>query len=486
MNYLIQTFGCQANKADSERIAGVLEAMGFDETHTTDAADVIVLNTCSVRQSAENRVYSRMEKLRELKAQKPNVKVIVAGCMIGPHGAKPRDGAVTDRLAGADKLVGTQDYSRLWEIFKDLAPTPREYLNTRLPFKKMEKDQGFVLISSGCNNFCTFCIVPYARGKEISRPMHEIIDEVHQLVDRGYRKITLLGQNVNSYGADLVLGKPLGGDRMQINELKRQRKLHREQRLLRMRSRSSHSEPFDSNHTHASVPHSGEESLTLQSRDSSQVSLRETVQNDLVFAPGPFADLSEIESAATKAGEYTLPSGRTVQPVQIKHLGKIRVPTLFPYLLEEVALIPGVEQLSFISSNPWDFSDELIDVIAKYPSIDRHIHLPVQSGDNNVLKRMNRWYTREEYLTLIDKIKAKVPEVTFGTDIIVGFPGETEDEFQNTVDLCQQVNFKVGFIAEYSIRPGTGASFMPDNVGNPTKKQRFHVLDTLINNIQHH
>lgn len=479
MNYLIQTFGCQANKADSERIAGVLEAMGFDETKALDSADVVVLNTCSVRQSAEDRVYSRMEKLRELKNQKPSLKVVVAGCMIGPHGAKPRDGYVTQRLAGADKLIGTQDYSRLWEIFKDIAPTPREYLNTRLPFKKMEQDQGFVLISSGCNNFCTFCIVPYARGKEISRPMHEIIHEVKQLVSRGYKKITLLGQNVNSYGADLVLGKPLGGDRVQINELKRQRKLHREQRIARLRTSTRHPERFrDSDTVEGSRGQSA-----LSRRDPSLIAQDD--ESSSSFVPGPFADLSSIQTAADQTGEYTLPSGRTVKPIQVKHLGKIRVPTLFPYLLEEVALIPGVEQLSFISSNPWDFSDELIDVIARYPSIDRHIHLPVQSGDNNVLKRMNRWYTREEYLHLIDKIKVKVPEATFGTDIIVGFPGETEAEFKNTVDLCQKVNFKIAFIAEYSIRPGTGASFMKDNVGNPTKKARFRILDSLINNVQH-
>jgi tRNA-2-methylthio-N6-dimethylallyladenosine synthase len=453
MHYLIQTFGCQANKADSERIAGVLEAMGFSQTSDLPQADVVVLNTCSVRQSAEDRVYSRMEQLRELKSSKPNLKVVVAGCMIGPRGITPRDSKIKDRLAGADKLVGTQDYSRLWEIFKDLKPTAGEYLNQKIMAKKMEKDQGLVLISSGCNNFCTFCVVPYARGKEISRPFDEIINEVNSLVAKGYKKITLLGQNVNSYGADLVLGKPLGGDRVQINELKRLRK----ERIQALRAKR----------------------LGYQQTSINQQPL------DEAFVAGPFAELSQLQNAAESTTVFTLPDGRQVTPIHVKHLGKVRVPTLFPYLLETVAQIPGIETLSFISSNPWDFSDELIDVIAKYANIDRHIHLPVQSGDNNVLKRMNRWYTREEYLKLIDKIKAKIPDVTFGTDIIVGFPGETEAEFEQTLDLCKQVNFKVAFIAEYSIRPGTAASTMTDNVKNWDKKRRFQILDELINHIPH-
>jgi tRNA-2-methylthio-N6-dimethylallyladenosine synthase len=403
-----------------------------------------------------------MESLRELKKTKPNLKVVVAGCMIGPRGDSPRDSTITDRLEGADKLVGTQDYSRLWEIFKDLKPTPGEYLSGKLPFKKMEKDHGYVLISSGCNNFCTFCVVPYARGKEISRPMSEIIDEVKELAARGYKKITLLGQNVDSYGADLVLGKPLGGDRVQINELRKLRKDRLQNRqLLRHAALSKDSE-------HKTGPKIAQDSSV-----------------ESAFVPGPFQDMKEIEKAGSSVHTYTLPSGRVVEPIKVKHLGKIRVPTLFPYLLEEVCTLDGVQEVDFISSNPWDFSDELIDTMAHNPKIIRHIHLPVQSGDDNVLKRMNRWYTRQEYLTLIDKIKTKLPDATFGTDIIVGFPGETEDEFEQTVDLCKKVGFKVAFIAEYSIRPGTAASLLKDDVKNWDKKRRFYILDELINGIKH-
>jgi tRNA-2-methylthio-N6-dimethylallyladenosine synthase len=447
MEYFIQTFGCQANKADSERIAGVLEAMGFEESSKILNADVIILNTCSVRQSAENRVYSRMESLRELKKVKPNLKVIVAGCMIGPHGQSPRDSKVADRLQGADKLIGTQDYSNLWAIFKDLKPTVGEYLSNKIPYKKMEKDQGFVLISSGCNNFCTFCIVPYARGKEISRPMSEIANEVKELVAKGYKKITLIGQNVNSYGADLVLGRPLGGDRIQTNELR----LRRKRALL------------------------GQNTQLKDSTDTTSSS--ET--------SGPFQNMEEIEKASYATKAFVLPSGREVDPVKVKHLGKVRVPTLFPYLLEEICAIEGVKELDFISSNPWDFSDELIETMANNPKILRHIHLPVQAGDDQVLKRMNRWYTTEEYLNLINKIRSKIPDVTFGTDIIVGFPGETEQEFENTVALCKAVGFKNAFISEYSIRPGTGASLLKDDVKNWDKKRRFQILDTLVNQVDH-
>ncbi|MDQ3098949.1 MAG: MiaB/RimO family radical SAM methylthiotransferase [bacterium] len=438
MSYFIQTFGCQANKADSERMAGVLEAMGIEESTTIVNADIIILNTCSIRQSAENRVYSRMESLRELKKVKPHLKVVVAGCMIGPHGDTPRDSKISERLEGADKLVGTQDYSRLWEIFRDLKPTVGEYLSSKIPYKKMEKTEGYVLISSGCNNFCTFCIVPYARGKEISRPFDEILNEVNELALKGYKRITLIGQNVNSYGADLVLGKPLGGDRLQINELKRRKKL--------------------------GLP------LVKEAEDT---------------VAGPYEDMNAIQNASDKVGVITLPTGREVKPVYVKHLGKARVPTLFPHLLDAVSNIPGIEEVSFMSSNPWDFSDELIETIARNKKIDRQIHLPVQSGDNEILQRMNRWYSREDYISLTNKIRQLIPEVTFTTDIIVGFPGETEAQFNNTVDLCKQVGFKIAFIAEYSIRPGTAASMMKDDIKNWDKKRRFQILDELVNGVKH-
>jgi len=241
--------------------------------------------------------------------------------------------------------------------------------------------------------------VPFARGREVSRPYADIMAEVRQLVRNGYTSVTLLGQNVNSYGADFLM---------------------------------------------------------------------------------------EAKRTEGDGARYTLPDGRSVAPVWVTHLGRTRIPTLFPYLLEDVARTPGIEKVTFTSSNPWDFSDELINVIARTPTIDRLLHLPVQSGSSAILKKMNRWYTREEYIALTDKIKERVPGVQFITDIIVGFPGETEEDFQQTVDLAKRVGFVKAFIACYSPRPGTSATRnigggMEDTIPWEEKKRRFHILNDIIN-----
>ncbi|MEK9174134.1 MAG: MiaB/RimO family radical SAM methylthiotransferase, partial [Patescibacteria group bacterium] len=247
-----------------------------------------------------------------------------------------------------------------------------------------------IVISNGCNNFCAFCIVPFSRGKERSRPFEEIILEVEQSVADGYDEIMLLGQNVNSYGADILT--PL----------------------------------------------------------------------------------------IAKKEKYPLPSGEFIEPIMVKHLNRHRIPTMFPQLLEAVASIPGVRKVRFLASNPWDFSDELIEVIRKNENIDRVIHLPVQAGSNEVLKRMNRWYTREEYLALIERIKTAIPEVEFTTDIIVGFPGETEEQFQESISLSKTVGFRQTFIAWYSPRPGTAAARgMEDTVSIEDKQRRYHELDAI-------
>ncbi len=259
--------------------------------------------------------------------------------------------------------------------------------------KRGKGKHAWVIISNGCNNYCTFCIVPFARGKEISRPFQDILKEVKKLTDDGYTSLTLLGQNVNSYGSDLVFAKKKEGQ-----------------------------------------------------------------------------------------GEYELPSGLKVKPVLVSHLGKKRIPTLFPYLLDAIAKVRGLETVTFTSSNPWDFSDELIEVIAKNKNIDRLLHLPVQSGSDRVLKSMNRWYTSKEYIELTDKIKNKIPEVDFITDIIVGFAGETEKDFEKTVKLAKRVGFVRAFIGQYSERPGTVAtSKMNDNVSQKEKKRRWEIMNELIN-----
>ena len=266
---------------------------------------------------------------------------------------------------------------------------PLEEVGFDYPALRNDVSHSWIPISNGCNNFCTFCVVPFTRGREISRPFEDIIAEIKELAEEGCKEVTLLGQNVNSYGADLVKN-------------------------------------------------------------------------------------------ATKG--YRLPSGKNVKPVIVRHLGRFRIPTLFPYLLEEVCKIRKIEVVKFISSNPWDFSDELINVIAKNPKIDRNLHLAVQSGDNQILKKMNRWYTKEEYLDLLARIRSKIPDAVISTDIIVGFPTEKKKHFENTLKLAKVANFAYAYVAKYSQRPNTAAAkAFEDDVPYAEKERRFHILDQLIN-----
>jgi len=398
MKYFIKTFGCAANVADSERIAGFYQARGYKPAKSYQDADVIVINTCVIRQQAEDRVYGLVENLVPLKAKNPNLKIVVTGCLVGaavrePTGVMMRK--IKQRLAQVDEFL------------------PIEEVGFEYQAVRTNNSHAWVPISNGCNNFCTFCIVPFSRGREISRPFEEILAEVAHLARSGFTEITLLGQNVNSYGADLILGP-------------------------------------------------------------------ENIQKIRDVDGKTFFD-SKVEKSWNGEG-YNLPSGRVVKPVIVKHLGRYRIPTLFTYLLEELCKISQIEKISFLSSNPWDFSDELIDVIAANPKISREIHLPIQAGDNQVLRRMNRWYTREEYLDLVRKIKTKIPDAKISTDIIVGFCGETEEQFENTVKLAKEVGFTKAYVACYSERPGTAATkAIADDIPHSEKDRRFHILDELIN-----
>jgi tRNA-2-methylthio-N6-dimethylallyladenosine synthase len=359
--------------ADSERLESFYQSRGFVPTETLEKADVLVLNTCVVRDRAEEKVYGMIKSLRaRLKEKAP--RIIVTGCLIG----------------AAARIPGGQMMKRLTKRLPDVEFLPMEDVGFEYAPERANGKAASIVISNGCNNFCAFCIVPFSRGRERSRPFEEILSEVEKAVADGYMEVMLLGQNVNSYGADFLQEKIQEGE------------------------------------------------------------------------------------------EYVLPDGTKVKPVIVKHLNRHRIPTLFPYLLECVAQIRGLTKVSFLSSNPWDFSDELIEVIVRNENIDRLLHLPVQAGSNAVLKRMNRWYTREEYLALIKKIRARIPEVRFMTDIIVGFPGETEEQFQDTVDLAKQVGFEKAFIAWYSPRPGTVATkSMQDDVPIKEKQRRFHELDAV-------
>lgn len=333
MKYFIKTFGCQANEADSERIAGLYQRKGFKPAKTLEEAEVVIINTCSVRESAENRVYGLIHKLTERhgKEHGKTQKIVLAGCML-------RYGITTLRkkLPEVDEFLRMEDYS------------------FDLPSVREEKKTALVPIMEGCNQFCSYCVVPYARGREKSRPFEEIVCEVEELVRRGYKEVTLLGQNVNSY------------------------------------------EPS------------------------------------------------------------------------------------FAKLLRRLHEIRGLERIKFLTSNPWDLTDEIIQLI-KLPKIEKYLHLPVQSGDDKILKKMNRPYTAKQYLSLIAKIRKQIPDIKIGTDIIVGFPGETKKQFENTVKLCQEVGFVKAYIAKYSPRPGTAAFKLKDDVSPEEKKKRWRILEELIN-----
>ncbi len=377
MKYFIKTFGCQQNHADSVRITSYLKAQGMKSAKSYETADHIVINTCMIRESAENRVYGLVNNLRKLKNENNKLKIVVTGCMSG-MAVKDQTGKFLKLLKS--RMPGADEFIPIDEIGFNTTPL------------KVDKESAFVPISNGCNNFCTYCVVPYTRGREKSLPYQDIINECLKLRKKGYKNITLLGQNVNSYGSDLI-------------------------KNLKVKNQKS--------------------------------KLQLKIQK--------------------------------LKPIYVKHLGRYRIPTLFPYLLEEVAKM-DFEKVDFISSNPWDFSDELINVIAKNKNTTRTIHLPVQSGDDAVLERMNRWYTCEEYLNLISKIKHLISGIKFTTDIIVGFCGETDEEFENTLKLCKKVGFSWAFVSVYSQRPmAASTKIYQDDVPHKIKDKRWKILDDLIN-----
>lgn len=394
MKYFITTFGCQQNVADGERIASMLESRGMERAKDIDEAHHVIINTCMVKEMAENRVYGLVNNLsKKKKATGMPEKIVVTGCMVG-MAARDKTGKFLKLIK--IRMPQVDEFLPIEEVGFDHAPLRTNALNAWVP------------ISNGCNNFCTFCVVPFTRGREISRPYEEVVKECQELADKGFKKITLLGMNVNSYGADLVVGQ----ENIQV--------------------------------------------------------LRDI-------------DVKYFENGKMPKG-YTLPNGKKVEPVFVKHLNRLRIPTLFPYLLDDICKIEGVEQVDFMSSNPWDFSDELIDIIAKNPKVTRNIHLPVQSGSNSVLKRMNRWYTKEAYLELAEKMKARISGLKLSTDIIVGFCGETEEEYLDTVDLSKKVGFYKAYISMYSDRPMTAAhKAFKDDIPHKDKKYRWQILEDLIN-----
>ena len=337
--YFIKTYGCQMNVSDSERIVGWYQQHGWQETKSMEEADEVVMVTCSVRQTAEDRVYGLINNLVKLKTKNSKLKIVLTGCMMRYPLRWLKD-----------KMPQVDEFKKIDE-FK---------LDSGEKIVRESKSHAFVPIMEGCNQFCAYCVVPTARGREVSRSFEEIVCEVKELSKRGYQKITLLGQNVNAYGKDL--------------------------------------KPKDN----------------------------------------------------------------------------------FARLLKEIHQIQEIEKISFLTSNPWDLNDEIIEAIS-LPRIDRYLHLPVQSGDDEILKRMNRPYKIKDYLQLVEKIRKKIPDVRIGTDIIVGFPGETEKQFKNTIALCQRIGFVKAYVAMYSPRLGTAAFKLKDDVSHQEKRRRWKILDDLIN-----
>jgi len=338
----LKTFGCAQNISDSERVKAYFAEKGDKFIDDWKEADKVIINSCVIRESAENRVYGLIDKIKKFN---PKIEIILTGCLV----------PITKK-----KIAGVNEMLPIKNISFDLEPL------------RDKKKAALVTISSGCNNYCSYCIVPYSRGKEISRKMEDILKEVDRAIEKGFEEVVLIGQNVNSYGSDF-------GDEVLVN------------------------------------------------------------------------------------------------------MGKKRLKSLFPKLLEEVAK-KNLRKVSFISSNPWDFSDELIKTIAKYPNIDRLLHLPFQSGDDRVLKNMNRGYSKQEYLDLVARIRKEIPDVRFSTDIIIGFPGEDEKAFQNTVEVCKKVNFEIAYLNKYSPRRGTlSAKLYKDEIPMSEKKRRWNILNDLVN-----
>lgn len=368
MKYIIITYGCQMNVHESEKLAYICEKMGYELTDKREDADLIIFNTCAVREGAEDRVFGNVGALKKLKKKRPETIIAVCGCMTQKEQTA---NYILKTFPFVDIVIGTFNLPN-FEYYINAVKKGRqlEILNEgdpdeSLPYKRTSGDNAWVNIMQGCNNFCTYCIVPYVRGREKSRSEENILKEIREIVSEGkYKKITLLGQNVNSYGNDL------------------------------------------------------------------------------------------------KTGEN------------------------FSRLLKKICEVPGDFKLSFMTSHPKDLTEEVINVIASEDKILKDIHLPAQSGNNRILKLMNRKYTREKYLDIIRKIREKIPNARITSDFIVGFPTETEEEFEDTMNLVREVKFDGIFAFMYSPREGTVAAQMEGQIDEKEKRRRVNLLLQLEKEIQ--
>ncbi|NLV88576.1 MAG: tRNA (N6-isopentenyl adenosine(37)-C2)-methylthiotransferase MiaB [Tissierellia bacterium] len=368
-NYFIRTYGCQMNEHDSEKISWILTNMGYKETESMEDADLIIYNTCLVRENAEVKVYGNLGALKQLKREKPDLIIAICGCMMQREEIR---NVITSKYKHVDIIFGTHNIHKLPQLINNHLKTGQTIVDVLEDSREVVEDidanrkysfKAFVNIMFGCNNFCSYCIVPYTRGREVSREPENIINEIKELAQNGCKEVTLLGQNVNSYGKSL-------------------------------------------------------------NRDYDFVDL--------------LKDINEID---------------------------------------------GIERIRFMTSHPKDLSDKLIEAYKSLDKLCEHLHLPVQAGSNRILKEMNRKYTREDYLLIIKKLKEAVPNIAITTDIIVGFPGETEEDFNDTLELVKEVEYDSAFTFLYSIREGTRAARMENQIDDKVKHARFQKLSEVLNEI---
>lgn len=377
--YKIITFGCQMNEHDSETMAGMLQQIGYEEEEEQEKAGIVILNTCSVREHADKRFFGILGQLKKRKEQRSDFVVAVCGCMMQQQHIID---TLKQKYPWVDLVFGTHNFHQLPKLLENYLEEKKKLVDVweeggniveGLPAKRVHPFKAFVNIMYGCNNFCTYCIVPYTRGRERSRRPEQIIAEVKELVAGGVKEITLLGQNVNSYG------------------------------------RSAYG-----------------------------------------------------ENGYCAADENGMD---------------------FPDLIYALNEIPELGRLRFMTSHPKDLSDKLIQAFADCDKLCNSIHLPVQSGSTNLLQRMNRRYTKEDYLLLVEKLRKAVPDISITTDIIVGFPGETEEDFQETMDLVRRVRYDSAFTFLYSVRQGTPAASYEDQIPEEQKHRRFNELLELVNDL---
>ncbi len=367
LKYYIETWGCQMNEEDSEKLSGMLKSIGYSKTDNLKEAGIIIYNTCCVRENAENKVFGNLGELKHLKKENPDLIIAICGCMMQQEGMADK---ILKKFPHVNIIFGTHNAFKFPEYLnrvKTEGVQVKEIFNKEteivegIPVDRESSVKAFVTIMYGCNNFCTYCVVPYVRGRERSRKSEDIINEIKDLVSKGYKEITLLGQNVNSYGKGL--------------------------------------------------------------------------EEDIDFAK----------------------------------------------LLRKVNEVEGLERVRFMSPHPKDLTKDVILAIKECDKLCEQVHLPVQSGSNRILKKMNRNYTKESYLELIDLIKKEIPDVTLTTDIIVGFPGETEEDFLDTLDLVNKVQYDSAFTFIYSRRNNTPADMMLNQVSDEDKHHRFDRLVKAVN-----